>query len=264
MHFWPRVTWWTSIFGGKQLSCSVPMIFRELQKICRCLDQLQILAARCGYHSIPATKFDGQIGGIDHVVNYEMPLNAEVGTMLGRFIECKGGLRWRHPHSLRLTIIHTFPDISISLLLNCYKSDSLFRGRCALSLNNERSQYPRCFFFCVISIENYHFPRAPAWLCCSLWEDYTHRIGRTGRIGTESKYEGWCPSNGQHFHDVTRLSMQGILVFPLLSSVAGNQRWGTFWSQELTQQILIASTCTTLNMLLCNGNSRLLFMVILT
>ena len=68
------------------------------------------------------------IGGIDHVVNYEMPLNAEVGTMLGSVIECVGGgLRWRQrnvcrslsvlPHSLEthwLTFIHAFPDISIS------------------------------------------------------------------------------------------------------------------------------------------------------
>ena len=42
------------------------------------------------------------IGGIDHVVNYEMPLNAEVGTMLGSVIECKGGgLRWRQRNVCR-------------------------------------------------------------------------------------------------------------------------------------------------------------------
>ena len=67
---WRKKTWWHALLakgnlmnfnflGGKELSCSVPMIF---------------------------------IGGIDHVVNYEMPLNAEVGTMLGSFIECKGGV----------------------------------------------------------------------------------------------------------------------------------------------------------------------------
>jgi len=61
-------------FCGKELSCSVPMILRD---------------------RVPKKSADvWTIGGIDHVVNYEMPLNAEVGTMLGSFIECKwGGLR---------------------------------------------------------------------------------------------------------------------------------------------------------------------------
>lgn len=64
--------WWkkTCIFGQGELD-ELQFFGREgavllcSKKICRCLDQLQILATH--------------IGGIDHVVNYEMPLNAEVG-----------------------------------------------------------------------------------------------------------------------------------------------------------------------------------------
>jgi hypothetical protein len=109
---------------------------------------------RAKFDLCPDVRFIFLSAGVDHVVNYEMPLNAEAGNV-GIFQFFSGA---------KDLLQSSLCQVIRSHILACGRPLNVWRDSQGSHGLRQRKDFRKC--------------------CSRLLQDYTHRIGRTGRIGT--------------------------------------------------------------------------------